>query len=662
MAKRRRRHLKKQKKYISPQVSEKQKTFFICMALALVTVTAYWPVLAADFVNFDDDTYITSNQHVLDGLTLNGAKWAFSMDGYAANFHPLTWLSHMLDCELFGTNAGLHHLTNLIIHTLSTVILLLVLNSMTGRIWASAFVAAAFAIHPLHVESVAWIAERKDVLSGLFWMLTMVCYLGYRRKGGWDRYLLTLVVFALGLMAKPMLVTLPFVLLLLDYWPLERFDSGPKNNRLKTARFLVIEKIPFLALTAASCVVTYIAQKAGDAVLETAYVPFKDRLLNAFVSYKTYIGKMFWPADLATLYPLKQIASHRSLAAFLLLTVITVAVIFWGRKKRYLAVGWLWYVGTLIPVIGLVQVGAQSHADRYTYIPLIGLLIIVAWAAGDFCRKFPGLRFISFTLTILLISGMFGGTRNQLGYWKNSISLFSRSVQVTENNSVMHYNLGLALDQAGQTDESIVHYNRVLQIDPEDVDTRYLLAIALSKKNQLEKAIAHLKHILKNNPDHAGVHSNLGNFLTETGQLDNAIAHYRHALKINPDAADVHKNLSFALARAGQIDTAIIHCRRALQINPDDPANHYNLGNALGAMGQLDEAATHYRNALQINPNDADVHNNLGIVLASAAKLNEAINHFRRAVQIDPGNVSAQKNLDAAMAILENPKTDVKDD
>ena len=487
------------------------------MALVVITFAAYCSVLSADFIKFDDDDYVIENQHVLEGLTINGAKWAFSLDDYAGNWHPVTWLSHMLDCELYGAKPHLHHLTNLLIHTANAVILLLVLNAMTGRIWPSAFVAAAFAIHPLHVESVAWIAERKDVLSGLFWILTMACYLGYSRKGGPGRYLLTLVVFALGLMAKPMLVTLPFVLLLLDYWPLERLDLNPQLTRFQTIRLLVMEKIPFFILSAASCVVTYIAQQAGGAVISLKKVPFSDRLSNAGVSYVTYIVKMFWPTNLAPLYPLKDIPLWKLISALLLLAAITIAFLFWLRQKKYFTVGWLWYLGTLIPVIGLVQVGRQSHADRYTYIPLIGLFIITAWSVSDLCRKRPTLRFISIAAATLLTVTMFVFTKSQVAYWKDSFSLFGHTIKVTENNCAMHVNLGDVLDNVGRRDEAAAHYRHALKIDP-------------------------------NNPDNVVAHNNLGIALAENGQLNEAIAHFRRALQIDPDNVLAQKNLNAAMA------------------------------------------------------------------------------------------------------------------
>ncbi|MHC5185453.1 MAG: tetratricopeptide repeat protein [Planctomycetota bacterium] len=500
--------------------------------MAVVTIAAYWPVLGAEFVNYDDDEYVTENQHVLGGLTLDGAKWAFTMDENTANWHPLTWLSHMLDCELFGQHAGLHHLTNLIIHTTSAVLLLLVLASMTGSIWPSAFVAAGFALHPLHVESVAWIAERKDVLSGLFWILTMGCYLRYTRAGNRSSYILTLVVFALGLMAKPMLVTLPFVLLLLDYWPLNRFESNPTTSLYRKVRHLIVEKIPFFVPMAASCVITYIAQKGGGAVVDIEALSFGTRLSNAMVAYIAYIIKIVWPVGLAILYPFKHIPMWQAFSAFLSLVFITIAAILWDRRKKYLAVGWLWYIGTLVPVIGLVHVGSHSLADRYTYISLIGLFMIIAWAVAGLCQSRPALRSAMAVATLLLVAGMFAGTRNQLGYWKDSISLFRHAVEVTENNNFMHNNLAAELANIGQMDEAIVHLRRAVQIDP----------------------------------DIARAHNNLGIALATTGQLDEAIDCYRHAVQIDPKYASAYNNLGLALAVTGRFDDALLAGEKALDL------------------------------------------------------------------------------------------------
>ena len=583
MGKRQRLRHRVQKSQAGTQEPKKRNTALICVVLAVVTIVAYWPVLGADFVNYDDNVYVTENQHVLGGLTLDSVKWAFKMDEDTANWHPLTFLSHMLDCELFGQNAGLHHLTNLIIHTTSAVLLLLVLASMTGSIWPSAFVAAAFALHPLHVESVAWIAERKDVLSGLFWILTMACYLRYTRIRSRGSYSLTLVVFGLGLMAKPMLVTLPFVLLLLDYWPLNRFVSTPAVSRLRMVRSLIVEKIPFFILTGASCVVTYMAQKGGGAVADSEVLLLGARLSNVLVSYMAYISKMVWPVGLAALYPFKHIPLWQAFLAFLGLAAITIAAMLWLRRKRYFMVGWLWYIGTLVPVIGLVHVGSQSHADRYSYIPLIGLFMIVAWAVGDFCRRREALRFVSGVAAVLLLTGMFAVTRNQLGYWKDSISLFRRATQAVENNYMMHISLGDELAEKGQFDEAIGHYRRVVQADPKNAE----------------------------------MHENLGVALAKIGQLDQAIVHYRHSLQINSQNANVHNNLGFLFAGRDQLDEAIEHYRRAVQIDPDFAKAHANLGFELSKKGQLDEAVHHYQQVIRVRPRDSAALNNLAWILAT---------------------------------------------
>ncbi len=535
------------KKDLSKSDSGKRSVVLICAVLAIVTLAAYWPVLSCEFIDFDDDIYVTNNQHVLKGITLDGIKYAFSIAEAenTSNWHPLTWLSHMLDCELFGQNAGLHHLTNLLIHTSSAILLLLVLASMTGRIWSSAFVAAAFALHPLHVESVAWIAERKDVLSGFFWFLTMACYLRYTRAGGKGNYILALIVFGLGLMAKPMLVTLPFVLLLLDYWPLNRFELKPVADGLRNIRPFVVEKIPFFIFSAASCVVTYVAQKSAHAIVYE--MPIEARLANTVVSYVAYILKTVWPVELAVFYPLKDVLLWQAVLAFFVLAVVTVAAVFLIGRKRYFAVGWLWYLGTLVPVIGLVQVGDQRFADRYTYIPLIGLFMIAFWAVGDLCRKRPALRVFSGLTVMLLLAGMLAGTRNQLSYWRDSISLYRHTIQVTENNSTMQYNLANILIIKGQHDEAITLLRSVLQIDPDNAKAHSDLGVSLTMTGQLHEAIEHYRRALQIDPEYARADANLGAVMTMTGQLEEAINHYYRAHKLAPEEPLVINDLAVIL-------------------------------------------------------------------------------------------------------------------
>jgi hypothetical protein len=384
------------------KTSDKYWSLCIYLTLALATLAVFWQVLGHDFVNYDDPDYVYRNPNVQSGITLSSIKWAFTT-GHAANWHPLTWLSHMLDWQLFGDNPGWHHLTNLFLHIANTLLLFAVLKRMTNALWRSAFVAAAFALHPLHVESVAWVAERKDVLSTLFWMLTIAAYLRYLERPGTGRYLLTLLIFALGLMAKPMLVTLPFVLLLLDYWPLGRFQFGQivksvgqqsrkslnAFSHWKLSRHLLLEKVPLFALSAISSIVTFLVQRTAGAVTSVETLPLKLRIANTFVSYLTYIQKMVWPSRLAMFYPYpdKTDLIWQTVVFALLLLIISLGVIWLMRRRRYLLTGWLWYLGTLVPVIGLVQVGDQALADRYTYVPLTGLFIIIAWGVPDLIAK-----------------------------------------------------------------------------------------------------------------------------------------------------------------------------------------------------------------------------------------------------------------------------------
>jgi tetratricopeptide (TPR) repeat protein len=484
----------------------------VCTALAAVTIAAYWPVLYCDFVALDDSAYVVENHHVRRGLTLDGVRWAFST-GHQANWHPLTWISHMLDCELFGLDAGLFHLTNLLLHAANAVLLLLVLRAMTGRVWPSAFVAAAFALHPLHVESVAWIAERKDVLSTLFWMLTMAAYVGYARRGGVGRYLLVVVVFALGLTAKPMLVTLPFVLLLLDYWPLGRLTaevegrrqkaqsgpssvvcppSSPAEGRLPFSS-LVAEKLPLFVLAAASCVVTYLVQQAGEAVVALERMPPGLRLSNALVSYVAYIVKMAWPVGLAVLYPLpRQIPLWQPILAFTVLAIATVAFILQARRRRYLAVGWLWYLGTLVPVIGLVQVGTQALADRYSYIPLTGLFIIAAFSAADLCRFRRSLRPVAAAAAVLLLGTMFAGTRKT----EEAISHLRRVIELRPEHppaiNDLAWNLATARDPAlCDPDKAVSLARKACELtgheNPSFLDT---LAVAYASAGRFDEAVS----------------------------------------------------------------------------------------------------------------------------------------------------------------------------
>ncbi len=521
----------------------------ISLSLIVVTLAAFEQLRNHTFLNFDDDVYITKNRNVQSGLTLEGVIWAFTTT-HASNWHPLTWLSHMLDCQLYGLNPSGHHLTNLVFHIASTLLLFLVLERMTGALWRSSFVAALFALHPLHVESVAWVAERKDVLSTFFWMLTMWTYVHYVERPGFNRYLLVLLFFILGLLSKPMLVTLPFVLLLLDYWPLGRFqfgqssgDSNPPINKLKNpsdlrgvAFHLVLEKVPFFALTAISIFLTIFAQQRGGALSSLELFPLGIRIANALVSYINYIGKMVWPYHMAILHPYPDILPMWHIAgAGLLLTCISVLVIYTAHKRPYLAVGWFWYLGTLVPVIGLVQVGLQAMADRYTYVPLIGLFIMIAKGAPDILKDWHYRRIVLGVSVGLILSIFMIVTRLQVQYWHDSITLFKHTLSVTANNFQIHNNLGVALADQGKNHEAIAHFKEALRIKPDFVEAHSNLGIALARQGKIEEAMVHYAEALRIKPDYAEAHYNLGVTLAGQGKIQEAIAHFAEALRIKPD-------------------------------------------------------------------------------------------------------------------------------
>ncbi len=509
------------------------------LLLCLITLVVYWQVMDHGFITYDDDKYVTKNPYIQKGLTIESITWAFTTMS-ASNWHPLTWISHMLDYQLFGLNPGWHHLTSLFIHLANTLILFFALKRMTDALWRSAFVAGLFALHPLHVESVAWVAERKDVLSTFFGLLTLWGYARYIERPGAVRYLLPLVFFVLGLMAKPMVVTLPFVLLLLDYWPLKRFQLGHSGGWR-----LILEKVPFFVFTTVSCIVTYIAQQGGGAVISSDVYPFTVRVANALVSYIGYIGKMIWPSNLALLYPHPQTLPGWQVAgACLLLVCISLLALKNVSRRPYFIVGWLWYLGMLVPVIGLVQVGAQAMADRYTYMPLVGIFIVVGWGASDLVAQWrfkkAGLSISAGTILLALTTV----TVSQLGYWKDSITLFERSLNVTKNNYIMHNNLGVELKNKGRIAEAIHHYEASLSINADG---------------------------------YADAHNNYANIIAGQGRVAEAIRHYSDALRINPGNADVHNNLGVALFRSGDIEGAMFNFREAIRIRPDLSEAHHNL-------------------------------------------------------------------------------------
>ena len=481
--------------------TEPQKTYLVALvatALVVLTLFAYLRVLGNGFIEYDDGTYVFANPHIQQGITAESIKWAFNV-GYASNWHPLTWMSHMIDYRLFQLRPMGHHLINLLFHLANVLLLLLVVKRMTGSLWRSAFVAALFAVHPLHVESVAWVAERKDVLSTFFWLLTMGAYALYSEKPSIKRYLPVLLVYALGLMAKPMLVTLPFVLLLLDYWPLKR--------DMRWSR-LVLEKTPMLALAIVSGVLTFMAQSSkGSVSTLEAYTP-GTRIAGSLVGYATYMWKMVWPRNLAILYPNPgaDMAVWKIAASAAILIGISVLVYVYGQKRRELAVGWLWYLGTLVPVIGLVQVGRQATADRYTYMPLVGLFVAIVWTAPSLLRK----REIACGLGFAIILVLAIMTWSQAGLWRDSVTLFEHTLGCTSNNYVIENSLGVALAREGRFDEAADHHRASLRIAPDFPQAHNNLGIILVNQRKLDEALYHFRKALEVEPNQAIMHFNVG--------------------------------------------------------------------------------------------------------------------------------------------------------
>jgi len=659
----------------------------LCLLLALTTLAVYLPLAWQGYVNYDDSDYVTENAHVQGGLTWDNVVWAFKT-GHASNWHPLTWLSHMLDRQLLGPEAGPQHLVSVGFHIANTLLLFLLLNRMTGARWRSLIVAALFALHPLHVESVAWVSERKDVLSAFFFLLTLAAYVSYAEESGVQSlaskvqsqqaggrspnpgsditqhatrntqhatryYLLSLSFFILGLMSKPMLVTLPFVLLLLDYWPLRRFERSTLNSRLSTILRLVAEKVPFFLLAAASSVITFKVQQKGGAV--STSISLGARIANALVSYVRYIGKLFWPADLSILYPHP---GHwpvwQVIAAAALLLAISVAVILLARRQPYLAVGWLWFCGTLIPVIGLVQVGIQSMADRYTYVPIIGLFLLLVWGLGDLIPARPWRANALAAGSALLLAACAGLTERQIHFWRDSEALFRHAVQVTRDNYLAWNNLGFYLWGRGRTAEAMDDYRASLKINPAYEDALNNLGYAFAGQKNYAAAIPLYEAALHIRPNHAEVHNNLGNALSETGKIDEAIAHYLIVLEQKPDHADAHNNLGIALAMKEKLEEAIPHFYAAIRAKPGYASAHSNLGNALAVQHKLDEAIKEYQESLRLKPEDAQAHNNLGNALAEQGKVPEAIGQYQEALRLNADNPEAQFNL--ALALLRQGK------
>jgi tetratricopeptide (TPR) repeat protein len=682
----------------------------ICVGLTLVTLGLYAQVLGHDFLNFDDDIYVTDNPMVLNGWTWHGfvAAWTTVHAGY---WIPLIWLSHMTDCALYGLNPAGHHATNVVLHAANAVLLFLLLRRMTGAVWRSATVAALFAWHPLHVESVAWITERKDVLSTLFFIGSIWLYSKYTEEfkvqGSRSKvcYSLSLLLFACALLSKPMVVTLPFVLLLLDYWPLERFGPGQAGP-------LILEKLPFFALSFADGVVTYLTQQSAGAT--EGFTPFPIRAGNAVLSYGRYLAHTVWPTRLAALYPYSINLSRLELSASWLLLVALTWFALNHRRQRYLATGWFWYLGTLVPVIGLVQSGSQSSADRFTYIPLIGIFVMIVWGVADWAAatRFPAWKLALTAGGVLAVCA--GTTTVQLGYWSDSGVLFNHAIAVTDSNYMAWNNLGFFLLDQDQSREAVECFSNslaVMTINPAGWDgmgTYWLsqkndemafqcfskaltfkknddgslynlgvyyarhgrnaealdsftesmrvrprpntcchIGLALQALNRSTEAIPFFRQALALNPNYTPARLSLADELLAEGKNADAAIEYRKILQADPSYEPAHSNLAYALAAQGQIDEAITELQQAVVLQPSDASAHCNLGNLLAKQGKWDQAILEYRTALRFKGSSPEIHSNLGAVMAQQGHRQEAAQEFNEALRIDPNFSQAKEQLKA---------------
>lgn len=574
---------------------------FVCLFLVLAVIAIYWQVRHHDFTDFDDRTYVTANQHVLKGLSKESLQWSLSFEEKDKTYwHPLTWLSHMLDVQFYGKNPRGHHLSNVLFHIANTLLLFFILSRMTGTVWKAAFAASLFALHPINVESVAWIAERKNVLSTFFWMLTMLTYIRYTERPGFSRYGWIIITFALGLMAKPVLVTLPFVLLLLDYWPLRRFELVQSKHRsiwlslkellsnLRETLFfrLILEKIPLMVLSIAAIYLSSASLQYHGVVIPFEEVSLKLRLANAVVSCVQYLGKAIWPKNLAFFYPYPtSVPLLAIIGAVLLLTCISIAVLGFLRSKPYLAIGWFWYLGTLVPVSGIMQAGLwPAMADRWAYVPFIGLYIMVSWGFSELIGKWSYKKLAIPVICAALIISLMVTSHRQVRHWTNSMTLSRHAIEVTTDNFLTHYAMGFALADQGRMAEAVKHYSESLRLNPNYADTHYNMGIALSALNKRDEAVKHYREVLRIDPDDFQAHNNLGNNLFLQGKIDEAIDHYLSALRIQPDYAMAHKNLGAALIRNSQARQAVYHLQEALRIQPHDAQAMKNLKIALALL------------------------------------------------------------------------------
>ena len=650
------------------------KDLVLALALCALVLSDFLPVLQNGFVGYDDPDYVTANPRVQQGLTMENIRWAFSTSA-AANWHPMTWLSHMIDCDLFGPAPWGHHLTSVLIHGINTVLVFILFRRLTNAPWRSFFVALFFGVHPLRVESVAWVSERKDMLSACFFLLSVWAYSRFAReqsrivgsvgdlKSSESKheassvkrlrsslhplssrsYVLSLLLFILGLLSKPMLVTLPCVLLLLDFWPLARWSR-------QVALKLLAEKIPFFLAALVVSAVTLSVQRHGGAM--ELKLPFVLRLENSVVSCCRYVGKLLYPADLAVFYPYPD---HWPIAvvaaAALLLLAVNALALSQRRNHPFFLVGWFWFIGMLAPVLGLIQVGEQAMADRYTYLPSIGLLLALVWGSVVLASRWRSQQaFLSTSGVALALLAAFA-TRRQIQFWRDSQTLFTHTLAVTRNNYLAHNNLGTAFDQMGRIEEAIAHFRQGLAIKPDFVLAHNNLGVTLDRAGRFQEAIDEFQEALRFRPRYAEAHHNLGVTLMKLGRVDDAIREYRDALQFNPHYPDAHYNLGVALNQKGQRAEAIQEYQAALRLQPNSPDIHNNLGVVFEKEGRLGEAIAEYAEAAHLRPDYVRAHYNLGVALAAAGQVDAAIQEFQKALELKPDYPEARTNLNILLSL-----------
>ena len=612
------------------QTNHVRSNFGVAALILIVAVLPYVQTLWHGFVDYDDNQYITQNEMVQRGLSFEGIKWAFTTFA-ASNWHPLTWLSHMGDVQVWGNWAGGHHLTNVVLHALNSVLLFAALVMMTASRWPSALVAFVFAAHPLHVESVAWIAERKDVLSACFGLLTIIAYVQYVKRRKLRNYVLVLCAFAFSLLSKPMLVTLPFVMLLLDLWPLKRL--GVEHEALCV---IIAEKIPLFAMAVASSIITVLAQQWGGAMHSLDHLPMFDRVGNASVAYGVYLLKTVWPANLAVIYPLSKPQPLSIAGSILALIVISAIVTLMSRKRPYLITGWLWFLGTLVPVIGLVHVGAQAWADRYMYVPMIGLLMMAAWsvaelrASSSWLARATSIGAVIVTITCLITASI------QAAHWKSTITLFSHAVEVTERNAIANNILGNALRADRQFDEAQRHLEAALELNPSYAPAHNNLGQLMSDQGRFAEAQIHYEDSLRFNDRDASIWNNLGVAMFEQGKFQDAEARYRRAIETDPLFVYAYVNLGRALTAQSRNDESIKAYQAAIAIRPNTPEAYANLGAMLWNLRRIEDSIANFETALALNSDMIETRVNLGVALASQGRFEEAIAHFQLALKQNP--------------------------